>query len=338
MSGLRGTTQRELAPRPAFDLVQEFLTTNVLAALGMTGMLEELETSGIRADSVKRLGAEEGALLEAILHYLTQRGLVDKVSGVFKLSELGSAVCRDKGYLVWVVGGYGEALRHLDGFLSGSKRYGTDHQRDGRWVAGGTAILARRDAVPHAMRLLEQLSFDHALDLGCGNARFLLTVCQKFNCSGVGIDINTEACGDALRAVEAAGMIERVQIAQGDVINLDKIPLLEETQLVITFFLLHEILALGRSVLVEYLSDMASRLPAGAYLMAGEVQPPKHQAATTEWFSPEFTFIHALMRQSLLSENEWRKVLQEAGFTVQETVPLDLPGGVLLLGQTAKSS
>jgi SAM-dependent methyltransferase len=306
----------------------------VIASLEMAGVLEDLEENGIQIGSAERLGIEEGALLEASLRYLAQRGLVYEESGVFKLSALGKAVCSDKGYLVWLAGGYGETLRHLGAFLTGDEIYGTDQARDGRWVAGGAALLGRRDVAPQAMRLLESVSFDRVLDLGCGNARFLLSVCRAFGCSGVGVDISPEACEEAVKAVEAAGMAERVQIVRGDAIDLDGIPSLGETQLVITFFLLHEISSESRSALIGYLSDMSSRLPAGAHLLVAEVLPTRQQAATTERFTPEFDFVHAVMRQSLLGEDEWREALEEGGFLVREVVPLDMPGGVLILGRT----
>lgn len=300
----------------------------------MAGFLEDLEGNGIEPDSIRR-GTEEGALLEASLRYLAQRGLAHEESGIVKLSALGRDVCRDKGYLVWLAGGYGETLRRLDAFLLGEKRYGVDQARDGRWVAGGAALLGSRDVVPQAMRLLEEVAFDRALDLGCGNARFLLSVCKKFGCSGVGVDISPEACDEATKAVERVGLDERVRVLRGDATDLDEIPLVAETQLVVTFFLLHEISSDSRSALVEYLSELASRLPAGARLLVAEVLPPRHQVSTTERFTPEFDFVHAVMRQSLLSEDEWREALQEGGFIVREMVHLDMPGGVLILGQTA---
>jgi SAM-dependent methyltransferase len=319
--------------RPAFEFFEGFAVSSVLASLEMAGILSALEDGGIAGDSVRRHPPEEAALLESSLRYLTQRGLLEERDGTFVLSELGLEVCRDKGYLVWLVGGYGEPLRRLDAFLAGGKRYGVDYVRDGRWVANGAAMLGRGDVVPHAMRLLERARFDSVLDIGCGNARFLLAVCEKFGARGVGLDLSPEACSEAMKAVSEAGLTGRVQIACGDAAALDAIPSLGETELVVTFFLLHEILAGGRDRLVAYLSELSSRLPAKAKLLIAEVEPPS--AGTRERFTPEFTYVHALMRQRLFSAEQWQDALREGGFVVREVERNHMPGGILLLCENA---
>lgn len=319
--------------RPAFDLVEGFTVGSILAGLEMAGFLPALEADGISDATIGELDPEPAALLTASLRYLEQRGVVAQRSGVFTLTDDGRAVCHDKGYLVWLVGGYGEPLRRLDQFLAHGKRYGDDYPRDGRWVANGTALLGRVDVVPQALELLGRISFDRVLDLGCGNARFLLKVCERFGAHGVGIDVSPEACAAAEEAVRAAGMGDRVDVVIGDAGDLATIPSLDSTDLVVTFFLLHEILASGRDRLVRYLDDLSSRLPAGAHLVIAEIEPPA-AGGGPEVFTPEFTYVHALMRQRLLPADEWTAVLTEGGFKVREVVPSGIPGGILLLCQT----
>jgi len=50
-------------------------------------------------------------------------------------------------------------------------------------------------------------------------------------------------------------------------------------------------------------------------------------------FTTEFTFIHAVMRQSLMSSDQWQSVFADAGMAIRHVVPLGLPGGMLLLAQ-----
>jgi SAM-dependent methyltransferase len=320
------------AGRQAFDLFEGYAVSSVLASFEMAGLMADLEGDGLAPQSIADRGQDATALTEACLRYLSERGLVTEDSGRYRLTGYGRAVCADKGYLVWLVGGYGEPLRRLDAFLSGTARYGTDFPRDGRWVAGGAALLGRKDVVPHALKLLESVSFDHVLDLGCGNAKFLLTVCDRFGSRGTGVDISPAACAEAEKAIKEAGLQDRVSVVEGDAGDLASIPQLADTQLVVTFFLLHEILAQGRDRMVEYLRDLAARLPERGYLLAAEVEPP---AAGTghQRFTPEFTFVHALMRQRLLSAGDWRDVLAEGGFTVVRAPGDEMPSGVLLLAE-----
>jgi SAM-dependent methyltransferase len=330
------TIEQGVEARPAFDLVHGFAITNVFASLEMAGVLDALASEGVQAGAAHGHGPEADALFDASLRYLGRRGLVEESGDVFRLSALGRAVARDRGYLVWAAGGYGEPLRRLGAFISGDERYGTHCTRDGRWVAGGAALLGRQDVVPHAMRLLERVPFDRAIDLGCGNARFLLSVCQRFGASGAGIDLSPEACEEAVKAVRAADMTDRVNIVVGDAFDVDRMPLLAETQLVITFFLLHEISSVSRAALVEFLTRLSSQLPGGAHLLTAEVVPPEGDGVTPQRFTPEFDFVHAMMRQSLMTADAWRDALGEGGFEVQETLDVDMPGGLLILGRTAR--
>ena len=320
--------------RPAFELFEGYALASVLASLEMAGVLSDLEDGGMTAAKVADRGEDEAALLTASLRYLAHRGMVaEDDAGTFTLTEEGAAVCADRGYLVWLVGGYGEPLRRLDAFLAHGKRYGVDYPRDGRWVADGAAILGKKDVVPDAMRLLERLSFDNVLDLGCGNARFLISVCQRFGAGGIGVDLSPAACAQAEKAVAEAGLEDRITVVLGDAGDLAGIETIGDVQLVVTFFLLHEILAGGRDVLVGYLAGMSKALPPGANLLIAEVEPPTGDGGPDQPFTPEFTYVHAMMRQVLLGPDDWSAVLREGGFTVREVLRTTMPGCILLLAE-----
>jgi SAM-dependent methyltransferase len=315
--------------RPAFDLFQGFALSNVIAGLEMSGNLSLVADGGITHESIEQRDTVEAELLTASLRYLSYRGVVREDEGRFSLTDYGTAIYRDRGFLVWLVGGYGDPLRRLDAFLGLGKRYGVDFTRDGRWVADGTTMMARENIIPDAMRLLDRISFDRVLDLGCGNARFLTSVCDRFDAMGIGVDVSPAAYAEAEKAIVDAGMRERVQTVLGDVRDLDDIPDLDDVDLAVTFFLLHEILATGRNTLVRYLADLSERLSPGANLVIGEIEPP-YKNEDGQRFTPEFTYVHALMRQRLAVAEEWGEILTESGFVVREVVRCRIPGGILL--------
>lgn len=326
--------------RPAFDLFEGYALSSVLAGLEMGGLLAPLEDGGLPHTTVLERPRPAAELLSASLAYLADRGVVEKGSDSWRLTDFGRAVCPDKGYLVWLVGGYGGPLRHLGAMMKGTAGYGIDYTRDGEWVAGGAALLGRADVVPHALDLLSGISFRHMLDIGCGNGRFLLLACERFGATGVGVDLSPEACQLADAAVDAAGMRGQVQIALGDAADLGKIPQLETTDLVVTFFLLHEILASGRDTLVAYLADLCGRLPAGARLLVAEVEPPQRaepRRAPAQRFTPEFTYVHALMSQTLYPAEQWERALTDGGFRMVATRRSGIPGGLVLLAETPTS-
>lgn len=313
------------APRPVFELFEGFALTSVLAALERAGLLARLEGGGVPADSAE---GEDGLPL-ATLRYLAQRGIVEETDGTFSLSARGRAITRDKGYLVWLQGGYGHVLAALGDFSTGAQRYGSDVIRDGRWVADGSALIGRDDVSPHATAVLETIDFSHVVDLGCGNARFLIAAANRFGVTGVGVDLAPEACEDAEHAIAAADLSDRVIVRCGDAGDLDAIPELADADLAVAFFLLHEIFEHGRDALMSYLRKLSTIMPRGAHMLVAEVQPAS--GAPDERWRPEFTLLHAIMRQQLLTEQGWHDAFTEAGWSRHEVRELGLPGAVLLL-------
>jgi len=314
---------------PAFDLFQGYAVSSVLAGLEMSGDLSGLAAEGIGIASVEDRGRAAADLLIASLRYLVQRGVAREAAGTFTLTSYGEALYRDRGFLLWLASGYGEPLRQLGSMLTGGKRYGDDVTRDGRWVADGTALMAKRYILPGAMALLSRLSFGNILDLGCGNARFLIAVCHASGARGIGVDVSPAAYAEAEKAVADAGLRDRIQLALGDVRALDEIPDIADVDLVVAFFLLHEFIAVGRDSLTAYLSGLSRRLPPGAGMVVGEVEPPA-EGTESQVFTPEFSYIHAVMRQRLLSADDWTRVLDEGGFEVAEIVRPGIPGAILL--------
>lgn len=314
--------------RPVFELFEGFALTSVLASLERAGLLARLEGGGVPADLESDPTRPDGLPL-ATLRYLAQRGIAEESDGVFTLSPRGREICKDKGYLVWLQGGYGHVLAALGDFSTGTRTYGSDVIRDGRWVADGSALIGRDDVAPHATSVLEGIDFSHVVDLGCGNARFLIAAANRFGVTGVGVDLAPEACEDAEHAIAAADLADRVTVRCGDAGDLDAIPELAGADLAVAFFLLHEIFEHGRDALTAYLTRLGGIMPAGAHMLVAEVQPAS--GAQDERWRPEFTLLHAIMRQQLLTAEGWHEVFAEAGWARKDVRELGLPGAVLLL-------
>jgi SAM-dependent methyltransferase len=313
--------------RPVFELFEGFALASVLASLDEAGLLAALEAGPIA-------GAPEGVadadgLMPAALRYLAQRELVESRDDGFALTPRGEAVVKDKGYLVWLQGGYGHVLAGLGDFITGARTYGDDVERAGRWVAEGSALIGRDDVAPYAAEVLGGIDFQRVVDLGCGNARFLIGAAQRFSVSGVGVDLSPEACEDAARMIADAGLTGQVVVRCGDAGDLDAIPELAQADLVVAHFLLHEIFEHGREALVGYLTKLGGIMPAGAHMLVAEVQPAS--GVPEERWRPEFTLLHAIMRQELLDADGWHEAFSAAGWSRHEVRELGLPGAVLLL-------
>jgi SAM-dependent methyltransferase len=320
--------------RPVFELFEGFALASVLASLDESGLLAALEAGPIATapDGVP----DADRLMPATLEYLAQRELVERHDGAYALTELGRAVVKDKGYLVWLQGGYGHVLAGLGDFITGARRYGADVERAGRWVAEGSALIGRDDVAPHAADVLSGIDFHHVVDLGCGNARFLIGAAQRFGVTGVGVDLSPEACEDAAKMIGDAGLTGKVVVRCGDAGDLDAIPELAEADLAVAHFLLHEIFEHGREALVGYLTKLGRSMPAGAHMLVAEVQPAS--GAPDERWRPEFTLLHAIMRQELLDADGWHEAFTAAGWSRHDVRNLGLPGAILLLYRNERNA
>jgi SAM-dependent methyltransferase len=315
--------------RPVFELFEGFALASVLASLDEAGLLDALEAGPVGIDSAPDGVPDADGLLPAALRYLAQRELTEERDGAFALTEHGRAVVRDKGYLVWLQGGYGHVLAGLGDFIRGTRRYGSDVERAGRWVAEGSALIGREDVAPYAVEVLSGIDFKRVVDLGCGNARFLIGAAQRFGVTGVGVDLSPEACEDAATTIADADLTGKVVVRCGDAGDLDAIPELAEADLVVAHFLLHEIFEHGKEALIGYLTKLGQIMPAGAHMLVAEVQPAS--GAHDERWRPEFTLLHAIMRQELLDADGWHEAFIAAGWSRHEVRELGLPGAILLL-------
>lgn len=319
--------------RPVFELFEGFALASVLASLDESGLLAALEAGPVPAAASAGVAGPD-RLMAATLRYLAQRELADERDGAYALTPRGEAIVKDKGYLVWLQGGYGHVLAGLGDFITGARRYGTDVERAGRWVAEGSALIGRDDVAPHAVDVLSGIEFRHVVDLGCGNARFLIGAAQRFGVTGVGVDLSPEACEDAAQRIAEADLTGSVVVRCGDAGDLDAIPELADADLAVAHFLLHEIFEHGREALIGYLTKLGRLMPQGAHMLVAEVQPAS--GAHDERWRPEFTLLHAIMRQELLDAEGWHEAFTAAGWSRHEIRDLGLPGAILLLYRNEK--
>jgi SAM-dependent methyltransferase len=319
------------AGRHVFDIMRGHVISTVFASLEMNGVLADLAAKGLRAGDV----GENHFLTEATLRYLAQRGVVRTDGDVYRLTDFGKELYEERGYLVWLSGGYGEALHRFGDLLSGRRRFRTDIDRDVRWVAVGSALVGQKDLVPEVMEVLREIEFDRVADLGCGNGHFLIGVCRAVGGEGIGVDISRDACAEARQEVARAGLDDRITIVQADARDPGNIAGLDGVQLVVTFFFLHEVLEAGHDVLVDYLGQLAGRLPSRAYLLTAEITPPEREHNAPELLSPEYVLTQAFMTQDLLGEEGWRQAFTESGFQVRRVVRPNLPGARIILAQKA---
>jgi 2-ketoarginine methyltransferase len=312
-----------------FDYMRGYMICTVIGKLETLGVLDELAADGLRPS---RCGSNS-FLSEATFRYLAERDIVRLEGDRYLFTDFGRSIYDDRGYLLWLADGYGAAMNVFGDLLTGRSRFGHDVDRDVRAVAVGSAIMGKKDLRPYVLELIRRFEFKRIADLGCGNAHYLISLCQTVDAEGIGVDISPAACQEAEREVAKAGLGGRIAIVQADAGNLRLVPGIGDVDLVFTFFFLHEVLEHGFDVLVAYLRQIQESLASGAHMLTAEILPPGCEEGGVELFAPEYALTQALMEQRLLDEEGWSRAFTEAGFEIVEIVTPDLPEGRIILAR-----
>lgn len=318
---------QQATDRPVFEIMRAYTMCAILSALEKLGVLDQLAEHGVVPAEL----GHEAFLGAATWRYLAERDVVRADGERYVLTEAGHDLYRERGYLLWLAGGYGDALNTLDTLLAKERKFGVDVDRDLRWVAVGSALIGAADLRTELMDILRSIEFRTIADIGCGNGHFLIDLCRVTGADGVGYDISPASCAEARQEVAGAGLVDRIDVVEVDATDIDNVPLLENVQLVIAFFFMHEVLEHGYDTLVEYLAGLCRRLPAGAHVLTAEIAPPEQARNTSEYFSPEYVYTQALMAQHMMSGEDWGAAFTKAGFEVVRIVPGRLPGSRLVL-------
>ncbi|MFD1048908.1 hypothetical protein ACFQ1S_26925, partial [Kibdelosporangium lantanae] len=122
---------RGVPRRAAFDLLQGYVLCSVLASLDDAGVLVRLQETGLRVEDV----GGNSQLARDTLYYLADRGLVRPDGDVYRLTPYGEELLLDKGFILWIAGGFGVPFLRFGDLVAGTHHYGRDISRDGRLVA-----------------------------------------------------------------------------------------------------------------------------------------------------------------------------------------------------------
>ena len=75
--------------------------------------------------------------------------------------------------------------------------------------------------VRRMLKLAEVKPGEVVYDLGCGDGRIVITAAKEFGAYGVGIEIRKDLALKAMRAVEEAGLSDRVKIINANFFDVD---------------------------------------------------------------------------------------------------------------------
>jgi len=320
----------------AASIFNGYVLAHALFGLWELGLLDELAARG----HLELPGRSPGGMA-VLLDPLLAAGLASRTGTTWRLTPAGADVAAEMGFLVWAVGGYGPVFQQAAGILSGKQVYGRDVSRDDVRVVTGSALAARRHVSPYIYRIVDRLhatcGLRRIVDVGCGNAQFLVELCHRHaDLSAVGVDISAAACELAAENVRRAQLAERITIScanfraaaetgrRGDSIWAG-------TGLVTSFFMLHDLMS-DADRTIRDLRALREQLPSGARLLfADTVSREPSDATAPPIFSLGFHLAHALMGVRLWNLRDYEEVFAAAGLSVEQRLPTGVPSTWLYL-------
>jgi phenylpyruvate C(3)-methyltransferase len=325
-------TGKSAIPISVDEAFNGYVAAQVVFALDRLGLLDELLEQGradVRAAAI-RVGADR-LLLGELLRAAQTCGYVVLRDGVAVITPAGRDMAFMRGYFTWAVGGYADLFSNIAGVISGDRRFNSNIFRDEAMVALGSSQNDRAFMAKTVDEVIGQLDFTAIADLGSGvSARLCRVAAARGGVRGVGLDISGAATRLAQDSIRRAGLDGNVEALQADVLGVvkgtEKYPVLAEVDAVMSFFLLHDLLAAPdtRSRVLPGLRDAFPK--ARTFVLADTMIRPAGPAdATLPVFSVGYELAHALMGVPLHTKDTYEALFVQAGLRTRQVLPFGTP-------------
>lgn len=325
----------------AANLFSSYVVTAAISASEQIGLLDLLRTEGGTDVATAAGNRFDHRVVRGLLDTLVWANVVE-VDGERYMVGPGFADVYDaRGYFYWLVKGCGELFSIAPDVAAPEQRVGDYYHRDMRAVAIGSRLIGDSEVEPLFDEILTGLDFSTVADLGCGSGQRLIRIAQRDpEVIAVGVDIARSAVELAEKSVGDAGLNDRVQIVQGDVLALQPEQVFADVEVVTCVFMGHDFWPLQRCV--DGLANLRRAFPNVKRLLLCDVvrTPGAASPETTTIFTLGFELIHALMGVYIPSRQEWLGAFDAAGWSlVHEHHVASPPSGILfeLVPATSRS-
>ena len=311
-----------------------YVAATVIRTLDSLGVLDRLAGNPVLdiAELVRATGAgARERVLREILRAAATCGYLRIDGDTATLTEPGREMIRMRGYFTWAVGGYHDVFGQAARIASGTGDFGGDVLRDEAMVALGSGQNDRSFMAGTLDQVLDGVDFGTIADLGSGiSARVSRVVGQRPGTKGLGLDISGPATELAQRTIADAGLTDRVQAIRTDVLDVchrqQHADRLSEVDTVMSFFLLHDLLA-DPVTRPHLFTRLREAFPAArTFVLADTVlRPDSENSSTLPVFSLGFELAHALMGVPLHSKETYEELFAGAGLSIRQTVAFGTP-------------
>jgi 2-ketoarginine methyltransferase len=287
------------------------------------GIFDELDGSGPRTADVlaAKLGLEVDRL-GALLRFLRNEGFLDGPQGLaFALTEKARALSAFRGWYTMLIGGYGATFLQLGAAL---RRGGPFATRNAGLVGIGSCAISRYDSIPLTRSLIRGAAspIRRLLDLGCGNARYLVDFCKaEREIDAWGVEPNPEGYRAAVELVRAEGLDGRIRLSCSSASEFMNGPIDFEPDCLVLGFVLHEVMGQeGEDGVIRFLRQVVDRFPA-IHLVVIEVDqrtddPSVMRHGLALAYYNAYYLLHAITPQRLETQRYWEHLFERCELDV----------------------
>jgi ubiquinone/menaquinone biosynthesis C-methylase UbiE len=288
-----------------------------MQALFNVGFFEEMCKNGkVNVDSFTETKNLDNNILTAICDSLVALSILKKQSSDYMLDSKGRILVDVASG--WFVGAYGyeEVFHYLEALLRKEKTYGKDIYRRPDFVCRGSGDIERLIYFPLAIDMIACDGFKNVLDLGCGDGTFLRNMCESNNeLRGYGIDIAEEAIEEGKEKLKTANLQDRIQLFALDISKIETIPdPLEDIDVGITFFVLHELLFTSKDRVLKLLGSFRRMFPDVPLIVFEAIRATPDEMHEKPGMAVQYLLQHEITHQKLVYREEWKELFKTAGF------------------------
>lgn len=216
--------------------------------------------------------------------------------------------------------------------------YGKEVYRDLYFDTKGSGSLGTERYFKPIVEYLKRQQMSRLVDFGCGNGTFLGYAAREFpTLRVVGLDQSAEILGVARANLERAGVADRAQFVQGDLMRPNEVASHEAMRgvdVATISFILHEITYDGPERALLFL-EMYKKTFGKAKLAVTELYRQPEAAFRENQFkmhsgAPESILNHDLSKQRVLFREQWLDIYERAGFQVVESLQQVPPGSPMI--------
>jgi phenylpyruvate C(3)-methyltransferase len=296
------------------------------------GILDELQLNGkVQIVNFCKQRDLHQASVEGIFHALSCFTIceITENKDVAYKGSLFADIYRNKGYFLWLIGGYGYLLQNLTSIAKKENRTGDFLKRNGKYIALAGRDYGLQFVDQHFENVLNEFPFKTIADIGCGSAERLINLAKKhLNICGIGVDRNPDAVNIARASISEEGLENRIKVFEGNMENLEARPEFLEVDVMVSFFCGHDLWP--QKNCLQALKNLRTVFShAERFLLCDTYRTETLISPEIPIFTLGFEVTHSVMGQYIPSLREWMELFPQSDWKCVNCHHVEIPSSTI---------